>query len=373
MSVTIRHIDLPAHKRVFAVSDVHGNLPFLQGLLNKISFSTDDVLILLGDLIEKGPRNLDTLRFIIQLCKTHTVHVLQGNCDRLMFDETFSDQWLFEYRHMWGRNMLMNELSARLEFPINLPEDISLLREKVKKNYPEEAEFLMGLPTILESDRYIFVHGGIPGEDCMKDPSKLMPWDCMKNDNFVSQGHHFHNKWCVVGHWPTTLYRKKWPCANPHISSEQQIVSIDGGCVIKRDGQLNALLLPAIPAADRFSWTSYDDLPTAVAAEAQAPSENSINIRFGDNQLNVLDRGEEFSLCHHVSSGRILPILTRHLWETERGIFCEDSTDYLLPIQPGDVLSIIEKTSRGILAKKNGVTGWYNGSLREEGELCVEH
>ena len=61
MHVTVRQIDLPSHKRVFAVSDVHGNLDYLKGLLNKISFSTDDILILLGDLIEKGPRSLETL------------------------------------------------------------------------------------------------------------------------------------------------------------------------------------------------------------------------------------------------------------------------------------------------------------------------
>ena len=373
MHVTVRQIDLPAHKRVFAVSDVHGNLDYLKGLLSKISFSADDILILLGDLIEKGPRSLETLQYIMQLCKTFTVYVLRGNCDLLLFDDNIPDEWLFRYRHSWGGNMILNELSARLNIPICSPEDISTLREAAKQAFPEEVSFLMNLPVILESNHYIFVHGGIPGEDSLKDPDRLNPWDCMKNDDFVNQGHLFHNKWCVVGHWPATLYRENWPCANPHISSEQQIVSIDGGCVIKRDGQLNALLMPAVPAADNFSWISYDGLPTAIAAEAQAPSEDSVNIRYGDNRLEVLERGTEFSICRHESTGRTLPILTRDLWETEHGIFCEDSTDYLLPIQPGDTLSIIEKTSRGWLVKKNGVTGWYNGALREEGGPCAEH
>ena len=373
MHVTVKQIELPAHKRVFAVSDVHGNLDYLKGLLNKISFSSDDVLILLGDLIEKGPHSLETLQYVMQLCKTHTVHVLRGNCDRLLFDDNIPDEWLFHYRHSWNGNMIINELSTQLNIPIHTVEDISILREAAKQNFSEEVAFLMNLPVILESEHYIFVHGGIPGEDSLKDPDSLNPWSCMKNDDFVNQGHRFHNKWCVVGHWPATLYREKWPCAEPLISSEQQIASIDGGCSIKHDGQLNALLLPAVPAADSFSWISYDGLPTATAVDPQAPSEDSVNIRHGDNRLEVLAHGEEFSLCRHCSTGRILSILTRSLWETEHGVFCEDSTDYLLSVQPGDTLSIIEKTSRGWLVKKNGVTGWYTGSLREEGRLCAEH
>ena len=62
MRAVVKQIDLPAEKRVFAVSDVHGNLDYLKGLLNKIHFSPDDVLIILGDLIEKGPRSIDTLQ-----------------------------------------------------------------------------------------------------------------------------------------------------------------------------------------------------------------------------------------------------------------------------------------------------------------------
>lgn len=366
MHTTVKHIELPADRRVFAVSDVHGNLDYLKGLLGRIRFSKDDVLILLGDLIEKGPQSLETLQYIIQLCKTHTVHVLRGNCDRLLFDDELADRWLFRFRGSWGGNMIMNELSRRLNIPILCEEDVSRLRRAAKLAFPEECSFLMELPVVLESDRYIFVHGGIPGEECLKDPAALEPWRCMKNDDFLGQGYVFRQRWCIVGHWPATLYRKRWPCANPLVNPAQQIVSIDGGCVIKRDGQLNALLLPTEPSADAFSWTAYDALPTARALTAQEPSTDSINIRYGDNALNILERGEEFCTCLHLSSGRKIDILTKDIWETARGVFCEDSTDYLLDVQPGDLLSIIEQTSRGWLVKKNGVTGWYTGGLIRE-------
>jgi protein phosphatase len=173
-----------------------------------------------------------------------------------------------------------------------------------------------------------------------------------------------------VGHWPVTLYRRDYPCADPLVSTSQQIVSIDGGCVIKRDGQLNALHLPSVPSADRFTWTTYDTLPTAWAEDAQAPSPSSVYIRYGDNALNILERGEEFSTCLHLSTGQTVDILTRDLWETKGGVFCQDSTDYLLPVQPGDLLSVIQSTSRGWLVKKDGVTGWYRGALTWRDTPC---
>lgn len=363
MRVTVKHIELPAHRRVFAISDVHGNLDYLKGLLKKISFSQDDILIILGDLIEKGPQSIETLQYIVQLCKTHTVHVLRGNCDRLLFDDDIPDEWLFRFRNSWGGRTVINEFSRKLNLPLDHLEDVATLRRAVKQAFPEEIAFLADLPIILESDRYIFVHGGIPGENALQNSSALEPWECMKNDDFLGQGHVFRSKWCIVGHWPATLYRKQCPCANPLISSQQQIVSIDGGCVIKRDGQLNALLLPAAPDSNSFFWTSFDTLPTAQALDCQAPSEESINIHFGDNALEILERGEEFCSCRHLSTGRMIDILTKDLWETDHGIFCEDSTDFMLPVQPGDLLSVIEQTSRGWLVKKDGVTGWYTGRL----------
>lgn len=363
MRVTVKHIELPAHRRVFAVSDVHGNPAYLKGLLDKISFSPDDILILLGDLAEKGPDSIAVLRYVMELQTTHTVYALRGNCDRLLFDEEVPSQWLYQFRHSWGGNHLMNEFSRLLGLPIRNPRDVDAVRAAARREFPDIAAFLDSLPIILESEHYIFVHGGIPGEDSLQDPGKLQPWKCMKNDDFVNQGHVFRKKWCIVGHWPVTLYRKDRICANPFISPAQQIVSIDGGCVIKRDGQLNALRLPEKPSADSFSWISYDSLPLAEALDAQAPSARSISIPYGSSPLEILERGEEFCLCRHPDSGRAIPILTQDIWETDHGVFCEDSTDYYLPVQPGDTLSVVQETSRGWLVKKDGVTGWYRGRL----------
>ena len=89
-------------------------------------------------------------------------------------------------------------------------------------------------------------------------------------------------------------------------------------------------------------------------------------MRWGRSWLELLERGEELSLCRHRETGRELYILNCYLYDSPEGLRCEDSTDYELPVAPGDVLSLVEQTQTGILAKKDGVTGWYRGRFRTD-------
>ena len=185
----------------------------------------------------------------------------------------------------------------------------------------------------------------------------------MKNDAFLNQGHRFQ-RWVVVGHWPVTLYHPDIPSAKPLLLPDRHIASIDGGCTLKADGQLNALILPREPGG-AFSYRAYDGFPVMTALASQAPSPDPLNIRWGHSALEVLSLGEEFSRCRHLETGRELDILTDYLRQGPQGTYCLDSTDYLLPVTAGERLAVVRRTSRGALAKKDGVTGWYLGPLGE--------
>ncbi len=79
------HPTFPAGRRIVAVSDIHGNLPFFRALLDKIALTPEDILVLVGDLLEKGQESLALLRYVMDLCRTHTVYPLCGNCDGLVY------------------------------------------------------------------------------------------------------------------------------------------------------------------------------------------------------------------------------------------------------------------------------------------------
>ena len=354
-------------RRVIAISDIHGNLPFLKGVLEKVQFSQSDVLVLVGDLLEKGTDSLNTLRYLLELQETHTVYPLCGNCDHI--DRIFLlkvrpgiDQELWPVFRAWGERSLILQMAAQLGMTARGPEDLPAIRRAIREHFPREMAFLTGLPHILEAGRYIFVHGGIPREDRLEE---LEAYPCMKNDDFLGQGRSFH-KWVVVGHWPVTLYHPDIPTSRPLICRQRHIVSIDGGCVLNLDGQLNALIIPDIQG-DEMDYVAYDGLPVVVADENQSASHNPLNIRWSDSAIEVLREEGDCCWCRHLSTGRELWILKEYIYprKADGKLHCEDTTDYLLPVSAGDRLALVRRSSRGYLVKKHGMTGWYLGRVRE--------
>ena len=353
------HPTFPAGRRIIAVSDIHGNLPFFRALMDKIALTPEDILVLVGDILEKGPESLALLRHVMALCRTHTVYPLCGNCDGLVYrffqgDEL--DRRFFSFYLPQHPESTLRQLAREGGF--DQTDDLPRLRADLRSAYPEEWRFLSRMPTILETEHLVFVHGGVPSLEHM---DQLDRWRCMKNDDFLGQGHAF-DKWVIVGHWPVTLYRPDIQSAVPILLPGRRIASIDGGCVLKKDGQLNALILPE-ESSQNFTWTAWDGLPTATALDGQQPSADPLNIRWGRSAVEVLEEGEELSLCRHLETGRTLYILNRYLRMGPDGLWCEDSTDYCLPVAPGDKLTLVARTKTGFLCKKDGVTGWYYGRL----------
>lgn len=350
-----------ASRRIIVVSDIHGNLPYLKALLKKVGFSQNDELIIDGDFLEKGEYSLETLRFLMRLSERGNVHAVCGNCD------SWSDAVDGEIKY-WTMHIVDYMLSKQCgliwdmlrEQGITVTKDtdfiplIPMLREK----YKPEFDFIRRLPHIIETGHCIFVHGGVRPDVPME---KQMGGECMKFDNFRSYGYKF-DKWVVVGHWPVVLYNEDFVCANPIIDREHRVISIDGGCVLKDDGQLNAFIIP-FDGSEDFSFEAYDPFPVKTVKTPQKRSERSYYIRWGDNEVQVLRRGAEFSLCRHVRTGYEMEILTKYLYSDEEFCKCNDSTDLELGLKPGDRVSVVEETSRGYLVKHNGTSGWYWGEL----------
>ena len=96
------------------------------------------------------------------------------------------------------------------------------------------------------------------------------------------------------------------------------------------------------------------------ALSQQEESKDSINIRWIDNEIRILERNKEFAYAVHVATDRKLWLPNSYIRDDTH---CIDYTDYVLPIQIGDKLSLVEKTSKGYVVKKEGVIGWYYGEV----------
>ncbi len=77
-----QHIDLSSFQRAFVIGDIHGKLGHLKHTLQYINFNPiNDVLICVGDLIDRGPQSADTLRFYSE---NDWFHSIAGNHELMM-------------------------------------------------------------------------------------------------------------------------------------------------------------------------------------------------------------------------------------------------------------------------------------------------
>ena len=86
--------------RRFAITDIHGCAQTFKALLNRISFSKDDVLYLLGDYIDRGPDSRGVIDHIWKLQKEgYQVHCLRGNHEQMLLDEVASKNVWYKGEH----------------------------------------------------------------------------------------------------------------------------------------------------------------------------------------------------------------------------------------------------------------------------------
>lgn len=374
-----------SENRVLIASDIHGHYEYLLGVLKKADFRKNDHLIVIGDMEEKGPDSLNVIRYLMKLCNEKRATVLMGNVDyRFLWQldnvtdtesaKRFLDYLL--YMRDWLGTSLFDEMAKEIgEVPQTAQAVLELLC-KVKTHFKAELDFMRELPTMLVSDKYIFIHGGIyeSEKDFLDIPDgEKDRYRCLKFDrftDFVRENGLKFERTVVVGHWPVVNNSRKMRDMNPHFDTDLNVISIDGGCGTNRDGQLNLLIMPNIDCdVNEIEHIYYDGLDTCIVLEPQSASETSVNICWGDNDVRILQIEENAVEIEHIESGRVFWIPTDYIWDQSKlsvGEIAEASscTDHRLKICVGDKLSVIRKTNRGILAKKNGIVGWYYGTVK---------
>ena len=74
MNAVVKRVAISSAHRTLVLSDIHGNLSFLKGLLDKVGFGANDELFILGDILEKSEFSLETLRFVMKMKKKSEVY-----------------------------------------------------------------------------------------------------------------------------------------------------------------------------------------------------------------------------------------------------------------------------------------------------------
>ncbi|KAJ2007041.1 hypothetical protein H4R26_001041, partial [Coemansia thaxteri] len=169
-------------KRLLFIGDIHGCLKEFNRLLNKLGFKQDeDQVILVGDLVAKGPESVGVIRRARQI----NAWCVRGNHD----DQVI--RWR-EFLEGPGESLSQGELKA-LERVRGLPyADFKLSKphyQIARKMSPADFAYLKAFPTIMALpppfSEWVVVHGGL-------DPSKPLlqqdSHDVMNMRNIDSSG-----------------------------------------------------------------------------------------------------------------------------------------------------------------------------------------
>lgn len=350
-------------RRVLVSGDIHGQLEYFKALLDEVKFSDDDILVLVGDYIERGPRSLASLRFVMELSKRENVFLLQGNMDiqRLWsiygINEETAEAFLsliLKVRKRHG-TCFFDEMCEEIGLYCNTLEEILEAKPKILENFKAEFDFIQSLPTVLETENFIFVHGGLKEKNAA-DNAKYEAYELQRFNAFYNSEIVF-DKYVVVGHMPVQIQSEVRIFCNPIFDNNKKIISIDGGCAIMPFGQLNMLIIPDVSCSpEEITFVYCDNLEKCRALCNQEESREHVYVHWY-SPTEIVETGEEFTQIRHLTTGRKLWVPSSII-ESDR---IDDCTDYILPVRENDTLSIVLETSKGILAKKDGFVGWYYG------------
>jgi len=355
MKPIIKRLELDKNKRIICVSDIHNELDLFQRLLEKVRFCDNDYLFIIGDFLEKGrsSKNLDALHFMMDLSKKDNVFLITGNSDYVwpMMSKTKRPHLYIDFL-LKSDNSLVNELCELDKIEITCESNCYELADRLSKSHPIEWEFLNTLPQIMETNDYIFVHGGIyPDKPDYCDNF----YQVMKFDNFEGTGFKF-DKYVIVGHWPVSNYATEVMSFNPRINEKQHIISIDGGNVLKTSGQLNALIIDN----GRFSWDSVDNLKEVEVLNDYTTTSNltPFSINWNTAEIKILKRYDTYSHVYHYTSRQELDIPNEFIFEKDGKTMSDDITNVHLNVKKGDKVKLIDIGKDYSLVKKDGILGW---------------
>jgi serine/threonine protein phosphatase 1 len=196
--------------RTIAIGDIHGCDQALEALLALIDPRPEDLLIVLGDVIDRGPETRQCIDRLIELKRSRRVVHLMGNHEEIFLDALRGGNWSQPWLTYGGREMLASYGGGFEAIPA------------------AHLEFIRGGKEFFETPTHLFVHGNIrthvPADE---ESTQVLRWDRFE----PSRPRHVSGKRVICGH---TAQRGGLPNVGPHY------VCIDT-CAYSPSGRLSAL------------------------------------------------------------------------------------------------------------------------------------
>lgn len=183
--------------RVFAIGDVHGSSAALDALLAAVAPVADDVVVTLGDYVDRGIDSAGVIERLIRLSATCRLIPLRGNHEEMMMDARRGPDFLDLWKRLGGDATLSSYA----------PEEDAPALDRVPAHHWHFLDSTCR--DLYETDSHVFVHGGLDAALPLdRQPPVVLRWQ-----TFPPPRPHPCGKVVICGHTPQ---RSGVPATLPH-------------------------------------------------------------------------------------------------------------------------------------------------------------
>ncbi len=228
--------------KVYALSDLHGNLEIFLAMLEKIHFDDRDMLYILGDCNDRGDKAMEIYHLIRQ--HPDNMILLKGNHELMMRDFLLKRDWECPRGRLWQSNGGVKTLEQMERF---LKKGCSCEKEFLEKRADLDRwmiGYVDSLPSFIElnvgGQELVLIHAGINPEASLKEQDEeICAW--IRDWFYLSPA--IKGKTIIFGHTPLCYINSNKSFDVWFDPVYQDKIGIDGGLGPFDNGQLNCLCL----------------------------------------------------------------------------------------------------------------------------------
>lgn len=202
-----------------AIGDIHGCKETLAALLEKMAPKPDEILVFIGDYIDRGPDSKGVIDLLLEIKQKQRCIFLRGNHEQMMLDARKNGDY-----SLW----LANGGRETLESYIRAGEDDMT---------PEHLQFIEETEFHFQTEDFLFVHGGLKPRLPIEENLTFFDPEVFLWERTHLRIENVWEKTVICGHTP-----------QPHILMKPNLICIDTGCVftfMPQFGTLSAIRLPS--------------------------------------------------------------------------------------------------------------------------------
>ena len=129
--------------RLIAIGDIHGEINKLNKLLNKLDLKQEDIVVFLGDYIDRGLYSKQVIDKLIEVSHYCRCEFLMGNHEYYLLKMFDGDKYAQQFFYEYGGIQTIDSYGS------------------VENIFKIHGKFFNNLKSYYLTEKYLFVHAGI--------------------------------------------------------------------------------------------------------------------------------------------------------------------------------------------------------------------